>query len=672
MSRRYLFFIFLCLFISISILIALFYKNIVFTSAIFETGDFASNALKIGKAKYLSELYGNYSRWGFQHPGPAFFYVYAIGEYLFFDTGLLASPHQAHIFSGIFLQTFFFSVAIIVLTKHAGKFSYLLIATPILIFHLYLVRGSFASIWPPNVLLCPIFLLIISSAAVFIGHGHYLVFSTLTACFLIHGHVAQPLFVFPIYVISYIGLFINLKRGDYPWYAKTFGHFKKTHMVSFVIIVIFISPILLDMIKGHSSNFSRILGHLYNHSGDRKTLSQAICYFFSFLSYEAYPELSLNAKAFSFISFLKEHILSISIWFSTVIFTFVCLMKVKKNESVSYFRSLFFFYCIALVLTLKWGTMQNSEMYAFNGFLNYAIIPIPWLILVLVTINYIPRNFYKNLLWIIPVITIVYISNQPSPFLLSNNNDGIIVERNIRKILKENFKKNDVILLDFEHSLWPDVITVSLAITRQEYQFYVNPNWGFIFGHERNIHNAPFISSNSLKILNFKRNENKYQIKLKENFGVTLKQLNIIDFVSDGFIDFSNKGNTKDFLISGFSDPYRDTVAWSVGKKSSIIFGSVQSKSDVEIALKAFPYTGDGKVVQQFVNIYLNSLLLGTGIWEKSKIIRYKVPKQVWNANLSKKLEFVFPNAISPKSLGLSADYRDLALGFVWIRFKEI
>jgi hypothetical protein len=74
-----------------------------------EDGDFAANALQIRKAKTFGEIYGNYSRWRFHHPGPGFFYCYAAGEALLYD-GLKAvpSPHNAHLFTGVLLQSLFF------------------------------------------------------------------------------------------------------------------------------------------------------------------------------------------------------------------------------------------------------------------------------------------------------------------------------------------------------------------------------------------------------------------------------------------------------------------------------------------------------------------------------------------------------------------------------------
>src|SRR5262249_36279219 len=62
-------------------------------NAHFEDTDFAANSLLIQDAKSLKLFKGNYSRIGFNHPGPAILYVLALGELLFYDwTRIAQSP----------------------------------------------------------------------------------------------------------------------------------------------------------------------------------------------------------------------------------------------------------------------------------------------------------------------------------------------------------------------------------------------------------------------------------------------------------------------------------------------------------------------------------------------------------------------------------------------------
>src|SRR5208337_1374894 len=64
----------------VAVLLAL--NTDLFRRPIYEWADFAANSIQIQNAKHFRELLGNYSRWGFHHPGPVFFYVFAAGELL--------------------------------------------------------------------------------------------------------------------------------------------------------------------------------------------------------------------------------------------------------------------------------------------------------------------------------------------------------------------------------------------------------------------------------------------------------------------------------------------------------------------------------------------------------------------------------------------------------------
>lgn len=90
-----------------------------FRSPMLELGDIAVNALQVDHAKHLAEIYGNYSRFQFNHPGPAFFYVYAGAERVLFDwLHLVPSPANAHLLACLALQSLFFALAVGTLCSH--------------------------------------------------------------------------------------------------------------------------------------------------------------------------------------------------------------------------------------------------------------------------------------------------------------------------------------------------------------------------------------------------------------------------------------------------------------------------------------------------------------------------------------------------------------------------
>src|SRR4051812_25448776 len=68
-------------------------------------GDAASNDILVLQAKRLALLHGNYSRVGFYHPGPFYFYWMAASETLLGDIlHVFVSPRAAQIFGIIILH----------------------------------------------------------------------------------------------------------------------------------------------------------------------------------------------------------------------------------------------------------------------------------------------------------------------------------------------------------------------------------------------------------------------------------------------------------------------------------------------------------------------------------------------------------------------------------------
>jgi hypothetical protein len=186
--------------------------NFYFLKPHYEGGDFAANALQIRQAKVFHELYGNYSRFGFHHPGPAFFYAYALGEVVLFDAlKIVPAPYNAHAITGILIQALFFTWTLAIIGRRVRRPLVLPLLLAFAAVHFSIVNlsipgSAFESIWPPYVLLCPFLRFVVASASVASGGVKDLVPCVLAGCVLVHSHVAQPLFVVPLFVIAYATL----------------------------------------------------------------------------------------------------------------------------------------------------------------------------------------------------------------------------------------------------------------------------------------------------------------------------------------------------------------------------------------------------------------------------------------------------------------------------------
>lgn len=178
-----------------------------FTTRIYEDSDFAANTIAVLQAKHFDLLTGNYSRLGFYHPGPAFLYVMAWGEWLFHDvTHILPTPWNGQLLAILLLNAALLSTAICVFARDGGTYVAMACVGTVLAFtvlHPLTVNSN----WMPYVYFAPTVLLLVSAAAVAAGRIASLPLLCFAAGLCIHGH-AEFLFFAPILVlIALVGLF---------------------------------------------------------------------------------------------------------------------------------------------------------------------------------------------------------------------------------------------------------------------------------------------------------------------------------------------------------------------------------------------------------------------------------------------------------------------------------
>ena len=331
-----------------------------------EFGDFANNALRIANAKHFAQIYGNHSRWGFSHPGPAFWYLYATGEYLFHDWLGISSPHAAHLLIGIIFQV---TCAVIAVFYLAWKTSLTVvpIAITLLFVHWNSILGVPNSIWPPHTLFGPFLLLVTFGAGVASGDVKFLPLVVFAGGMLVHGHVAQPLFVIPLGCLALMSV---VRDGEY----------KKAHLAtSALILAVFLLPIGIDALRGPDSNIATIFHHIKTHSGQHHSLPQGIGYFLSFFRYENTQDTIQGSTTFSLGSYLWAHP---NLWLAIALIAACALTPFTPTTRFIKWYSAFV--TVATVLSIVWSTIQDGEMYDFNGNFIYAIVYLlylfPWLI----------------------------------------------------------------------------------------------------------------------------------------------------------------------------------------------------------------------------------------------------------------------------------------------------
>jgi hypothetical protein len=214
-----------------------------------EVGDFAANSLLIQDAKRLHLIYGNYSRVGFNHPGPAILYVLAFGELVFHDwLHLVPSPLSGQLLGGILYNAGWMVLICALVRRITGALA------PALLFTALLVLGAAISdyaivngIWFPHLYFFPYAAMIVAIAPLVYGRTDTLTPLAVSSGFLINGHASFiPMLGLTLIVVLLANM--RLSRRDRSLRVLSRAWFARNRVdirVACGILFLFFVPLLI-------------------------------------------------------------------------------------------------------------------------------------------------------------------------------------------------------------------------------------------------------------------------------------------------------------------------------------------------------------------------------------------------------------------------------------------
>ena len=214
------------------------------------SGDLAADMLvgnDLVSQGYL--LHGHYSRWGFNHPGPFWFYWNHLFEILL-DGGSL-SRHQIWQTGSLVANALLISVGSATLSRYLlGQFSLglaLFIAFVILAFGGYEMSG----LWMPWRIVTPYFCFLVMVLWSAEGRPWALPIAAFFSGILIHGYITMPIFTLPFLAA---GVWWGHKKTSFLGEPQS----QRALLLSGLVLIVFAAPILVDLVVSQPSNLSRI------------------------------------------------------------------------------------------------------------------------------------------------------------------------------------------------------------------------------------------------------------------------------------------------------------------------------------------------------------------------------------------------------------------------------
>jgi hypothetical protein len=218
-----------------------------------EAGDFAANTLLIQDAKRLHLFHGNYSRVGFNHPGPAFLYEMAFGELVFYDwLHLVGSPFSGQIVAGILHNAAWLTVIFALARRLSGALAPALLFTGVLVIMSVVADPAISNgLWPPHLYFFPYAAMVLAIAPLVYGRADTLKTLAVASGMLINGHAAfMPMLGVTLIVVLAANFALSRRNRAIRVLSRDWlERHRRTILAAVVILFLFFVPLIIATIK---------------------------------------------------------------------------------------------------------------------------------------------------------------------------------------------------------------------------------------------------------------------------------------------------------------------------------------------------------------------------------------------------------------------------------------
>lgn len=647
--------------------------DLYFKTTFSEQGDPAVNAIQIGNAKQLREIYGNYSRFEFNHPGPAFFYVYALGEWVLFDAlGLVPSPHNAHLLASMALQCFFLAAALALLSGALRWPAWLPLAILAAVVHFSLIDGAFTSIWPPYVLLMPFLCFLVVCTSVASGRARHLPFAVVVGGFLFHGHVAQALFTGVLGAGSVLLCAWHLRSDGARrnWRELARAHLP-TILLSGACALPFLLPLVIDVaLRGFESNAATIVRRFLVNTEDSKSLLQAMLYVASFATYAQDQEVVLASIGAATRRFFSQHAASVASW-SLILILPPCIGHALRGRldagRLRFLRTGHVLLAVTFGLCVLWGLAQAGSMHHFNGYFYHSVYFFALALALGFVAWLLEDRMPAPVGAALCVVAAVVLTWSVRPPRLTAIEAGELIRRGVIAALADSPPGRGKILT-FEHHNWPEAAAVALELERRGDGFHTDPTWNFMFGDPHDLkHLGPDPESAADVWWIAERSDEGHPIT--GNLAIFPRPPAI---PSQGMEwRFAKADNGFRHVVRGLSVGNVD-LAWTEAPEVVFLLETLPSETDILLSFEAEAHQDgpDHPTVQTAVVRFAGHELGQVSVSQRAQV-SLTIPRALWNAQAGPvRLELHFPHAVEQRSFSRPRAREWYAWGLWAVRFS--
>lgn len=255
----------------IAVLAVLAARNaFLFSNRYYEVGDEGANSILIEQARQFKLLVGNYSRLGFNHPGPAYLYVQAWGEELCYDLlHVVPTPWNGQLLAVYAQNSVFVALAVAVVYGWARSLPAAAASLAAIAAFAAIHPMIWSSDWMPYLYVLTYALFILAAASVAAGAARDVWIFALAGWFLIHGHAEYLFFVPALTVLVLAALCWPRRRRILTALRTSAGASSRAFLArrrrawipAAAISAIFLLPILINLALHWPGNFGRYFSY---------------------------------------------------------------------------------------------------------------------------------------------------------------------------------------------------------------------------------------------------------------------------------------------------------------------------------------------------------------------------------------------------------------------------
>ena len=263
-------------------------SRFLFTTRLYESADPAANSILVVQAEHFTLLHGNYSREQFFHPGPAYLYLMAAGQWLLHDlTHLVPTAWNGQLIALLLLNSALMAtVAWIAGGWARTAWAAVAAAAVILGWAAALSFGVpaplnpeiLASTWMPDVYVPTFLAFLVVSSSVAAGRTEHLWLLAVTGWLLIHGHVEFLFFVPVTVVAAAAGALWPARRAPWAAVRRFLRQRRRQWVPAAAVSAVFALPIAADLALHWPGEFGKYVSYARSARAGHHSVSQAAGY----------------------------------------------------------------------------------------------------------------------------------------------------------------------------------------------------------------------------------------------------------------------------------------------------------------------------------------------------------------------------------------------------------